>query len=608
MNQNFDSIDSFFKNNAAIDNDSNYDMEAQTKSVRSNNINTSNTGNDSLASTSTSSTIYRQVSYELHQVNSPQPLAVTSGHQLNHSLRAIEIASICLCSVIGTGLLVGSARFLAASGPVSLLIAFTIMGFVTVQVLNALCEMSTYIPIPNGYSGYTSRYVDPSLGFALAYCYLLESLVVGPNQLTAGALVILYWVGRNTINPAVWITVFLTLVVLFNGFIRIGKFSLLVTAFVITKFVVITGVIILLIVIMFGGAPSNDVIGFRYWKENPFAEYSEKIDGSTGCFVSFLSVLVGASFSYLGTETIVVAVGESVNPRSTIPKARKLVAYPLITAYISVIALIGLCVPYYDSALVSSEPYSSAVVVAIENALIQVLPHIFNGAILIFVFSAATSSFYVATRVLYGLSVSGESLKIFSKTNKYGIPYYAVIFVAVFDLLSYMNITEQSSEIFGYLVDTTSSFGIILWDCILLTHICFIKAFKTQGLDRKKELHYYAAGSPYTTIIALCISLLVTIIKNFTVFLSTKDGFQYGSFISGYIGIPIFLLMFTGHKFYYKTEFIKSEDADLYFYKDYVDAEEEEYKKNLLEEQANVLEDKSSKVLKIKKLLWEWFI
>ncbi|ODV59606.1 uncharacterized protein ASCRUDRAFT_76969 [Ascoidea rubescens DSM 1968] len=594
-----DSVHTDYIQSSNIDNDKLSDINH----TNTNNIDSNNIDNASMNSSSTSSTIYRQVSYELHQVQSPQPLAVTPGHRLIHSLTAIDISAITLTIVFGTGLLIGTAKTLHIAGPISLLIAYIVMGFVALQLLNSYCEMMSYIPIPNAYSGYTSRYLDPSIGFALGYCYLFVNLITGPNQLTAGALVVQYWVDRDTVNPAVWVTIFSVVVILINT-VRVGKFAILSIFFISFKLIIMIGVVILLFILMLGGGPNHDRIGFRYWKDpGPFAPYSESVDGNVGKLVSFLSVLVTACYSYLGVETFVVTAAESVHPRATIPKARKFIVYPLLLVYISFITMIGICVAFDDQQLINQNPFSSPVIVAIKNASIPILSSIFNACILVFALSGAINSFYIATRVIYGLSVSGDCFRILSKTNRFGIPSYCIAVVSCFELLAFMNSTQGSTTVFNYLVDSASSFCLIVWDCILLTHIFFVRAFKTQGVNRKEELHYYAPGAPYTTSIALFINIIVTIICNFTSFI---DGFDYKQFISGYIGMPVFIIVFLVHKVVKKTSFIKPEEADLYFYKDYVDAEEEAYLKHMNDIKKEEQELRTSKLFEIKRKIKEY--
>lgn len=77
------------------------------------------------------------------------------------------------------------------------------------------------------------------------------------------------------------------------------------------------GVIVLLItalVIDLRGVPSQNRLGFHYWKsDGMMKEYIAS--GPTGCFLGLFSTLVNASFSLGGVETVVVAAVEAEYPR-----------------------------------------------------------------------------------------------------------------------------------------------------------------------------------------------------------------------------------------------------------------------------------------------------
>lgn len=80
----------------------------------------------------------------------------------------------------------------------------------------SLGEMATWLPAAGGFAVYADRWVDPALGFSLGYTYWFKYIITTPNQLTAGALVIQYWLTADKVNPGVWITIFLVLIVTIN--------------------------------------------------------------------------------------------------------------------------------------------------------------------------------------------------------------------------------------------------------------------------------------------------------------------------------------------------------------------------------------------------------
>ena len=352
------------------------------------------------------------------------------------------------------------------------------------------------------------------------------------------------------------------------------------------KIIVMLGIILLLLILACGGGPNHEVLGFKYWKHpGAFRPYSEAIGGSKGKFVSFASVFVLALFAYLGTELCGIVVSECKNPRKAVPKAIKLTMYRIIVFYLITIFFLGMCVAYDDPLLMrakkaSTSAAASPFVVAITNAGIPVLPSIFNACVLIFVFSASNSDLYVASRSLYGLAIDNKAPKIFAKTNKQGVPYYALIAGILFSFLAYMNVSSGSAQVFNYFVNVVSIFGLLSWISILITYLGFYRAVKAQGVDRS-AFSYKAPLQPYGAWFALSFCIFIGIIKNFTVFLGHK--FDYKNFITGYIGIPVYLCCFVGYKIWHKTKVIKPEEVDLFTFKEAIDLEEEEGK--MLEEE-----------------------
>jgi len=487
---------------------------------------------------------------------------------------------IAIGGAIGTGLIIGTGSALARAGPGSVFIAYTIIGFVVFLVMAALGEMAAWLPMSSGFTGYATRFCDPSLGFALGWCYWFKYIIVTPNQLTAAALVIQYWVDRKRVNPGVWITVFLVVIVVINYFgIRFfGEFEFILSSI---KVITICGLIILSLVIALGGGPDHDRRGFRYWSHpGAFAEYIDK--GATGKFLAFWSTMVTAVFAYLGTELVGVTVGEAQNPRKVVPRAIKLTFYRILFFYCISVFLIGMCVPYNSKKLAfatkqTTGASASPFVVAIIDAGIHGLDHVINAAILLFVFSASNSDLYIASRTLYGLASNGDAPRIFKRTDTRGVPVYALGASALFALLAYMNVSNDSKIVFGYFVNLVSMFGLEAWISILVTHIYFVKARRAQNIPNT-AMPFVAPLGLYGSYGALAMCVLVGFTKNFNVFTHGSYGnFDYKNFITGYIGIPVYLGFLFGHKLWTKSKGVKPHEADFYTGKDIIDREEEEF-------------------------------
>lgn len=531
--------------------------------------------------------------------SNPVSQVTDTGHQLKRALHARHVTMIAIGGALGTGLLIGTGSALKTAGPASILIAYSAIGFVVYMVMCGLGEVATFIPLADGFAGYCNRYVDPALGFACGYVYLFKYLILPANQLVAGSLTVQYWISKETMNPGIWIMIFLIIIVLVNilGVRFFGEIEFWLSSI---KVVTCLGLILLLLIIALGGGPTHDRLGFRYWKDpGAFIEYADStknlhIDGAKGRFVAFVSVLVSAVFAFLGTELCGITFAECARPRKAIPKAIRLTFYRIVLFYILSILFLGMCVPANDPLLLSSsgsDASASPFVIAIKNAKIKALDHIINACILLFVLSAANSDMYICSRTIYGLAVAGYAPKFFSKTNRMGVPYYGVGLSFLFCLLAFMTVSSSSGEVFGYFVNVVSITGLIAWACILTIHIRFMNACKVQGIDRKRDLAYRSPLQPYGSYFALAVCILVIFIKNFTVFLG--DSFTYKSFITGYIALPIFVIMYIVFKVYHRTKTLKADEVDLDTYRDVIDAEEEQYasaaaeKKALREAQGN---------------------
>lgn len=408
--------------------------------------------------------------------------------------------------------------------------------------------------------------------------------------MTAAALVIQYWIPREKLNPGVFIAIFLVIIFCINYFGGIkffGELEFWLSSF---KVIIIIGIILFSLIIACGGGPNGDAPGFRYWNNPGAFNAPFGITGATGKFVGFWSVMVNATFAYLGTELVGVTAGEAQNPRRSIPKAIKLTFYRILVFYCLSVLLVGMIVPYDAKELTFANKSASShgataaaspFVVAATLAGVKALPSLINACILVFVFSASNSDLYIASRTLYGLASDESAPAIFRRTDSRGVPYPALMLATLFACLAFMNVSNDSKKVFGYFVNLTTIFGLMTWISILVTHLFFLKARKAQGLD-DSAMPYVSPVGKIGTMVALFFCILICLTKNFSAFI-TQDGvkFQKIDFITGYIGIPVYLVFLFGHMIITKSRGVKPHEADFYTGKSLIDNEEQEYLEKL---------------------------
>jgi amino acid transporter len=251
--------------------------------------------------------------------------------------------------------------------------------------------------------------------------------------------------------------------------------------------------------------------------------------------------------------------------------------------------LLGMLVPYNSQRLLDGNKNggttaaASPFVVAIIISGIPALPAILNAAILIFVFSAANSDLYIASRTLFGLAHEGKAPKIFKWTDGRGVPVPALALSVLFCLLAYLGVNTSSYTVFGYFVNLVTMFGLLTWISILISHIFFVRARKAQNIP-DSALAYVAPLGIWGSVVALMFSILILFFKGFALFAYKKTAakgthpkFDTNTFVTTYLGLPLYIILYFGYKIVMKSKLIKPEDADLYGGKARIDAEEAEF-------------------------------
>ncbi|GAB1518458.1 hypothetical protein RhiTH_001517 [Rhizoctonia solani] len=426
--------------------------------------------------------------------------------QVQRRLKQRHVQMIAIAGTIGTGLFLGSGKALARAGPAGALIAYIHVGSIAYSSLCAVGEMTCFAPISGSFPHFAARWVDPAFGFAVGWNYFYAI----PVEVTAAQIILTFWDNSHT-RGIVYTAIIMVLMCSINLF-GVRYFGESEFFFAIIKLSLITGLILVGLVIDLGGGPDGDRRGFRYWK-NPGAFNTYLVDEpvSLGRFLGILGVLIQAAFSFQGMELVAIAASETENPRRNIAKAVRRVFYRIVVFYVLGILVTGMIIPYNNEDLLqdTGTGAQSPYVIAINLAGIKALPHIINACVFTSAFSAGNSFLYTASRILYGLAVRGQAPRIFTRCTKGGLPIVSVGFCSLFSLLAFMNVSNDGSTVFNWLVNLTTIGGFFTWWAINITYVRFYQGLKLQDIN-----------------------------------------------------IPIFFALFVGWKFFKKTKFWKTQDMD----------------------------------------------
>ncbi|KAF4623545.1 hypothetical protein D9613_001967 [Agrocybe pediades] len=499
-------------------------------------------------------------SSDTESLRAPSIDPVTGQHKLVRQLKNRHVAMISIGGVIGTGLFLGTASALRNGGPVGLLLGYLFMGTICYSVMISLGEMVAYLPIPGGHIKLAERFVDPAFSFTMGWNYWYNWVIVLPAELSAASVLIGFW--NKDINPAVWVTICMVVVIVIN-MLGAGAYGEAEFVFASIKVITITGLIILGIVLDLGGGPDHDRLGFRFWKHpGPFVQFNN-IAGPKGRFLGFWAVLTQAAFSFIGTEIVAIAAGEAKNPRRNLPKAIRRVYIRILLFYVLGTFIIGLLVPSNSEGLDLKEGKGTAAaspfVIAIERAGIKALPSIINACLLTSAWSAASSDLYTSSRALYGLAASGNAPRIFLKASRNGLPYVSVIFNSLFALLGYMGTQSGSGRVFGWFSNMTAIAGLMTWFGISLTYLRFYAGMKAQNFNRS-TLPFSSKLQPYAAWYSMISCVVISFLSGWAVFL--KDSWATDTFVTNYLPLVLFPILYLGAKFYYKEPAKKPHEMD----------------------------------------------
>ncbi|CAM1510661.1 Fc.00g009960.m01.CDS01 [Cosmosporella sp. VM-42] len=494
--------------------------------------------------------------YDLRAAN-----AKTANTALARELKGRHLQMIAFGGAIGTGLFVASGSSLYKGGPATVLISYLLVGTLQYCTMNALGELCVIFPIAGSFSAFSTRFLDPSWGFAMGWNYCLQWLFILPLEIIAGAFTISYW--NEHLPKAIFVAIFLFAIVVINMF-GIKGYGEAEFVFSIIKVTAVIGFILLAIVINIGGQPDSGYIGGTYWKDpGPF----------NNGFKGFCSVLVTSAFSFTGTELIGLAAAETANPRKSLPTAIKQVFWRITIFYILALMLVGLLVPSNEPRLLggknSADATASPFVIAIESAGATILPSVMNAIILVAVVSVGNSAVFGSSRTLAALAEQSHAPQIFAYVDRQGRPLMAIIFASCIGLLAFMADLEVHSAIFNWLLSISALSTLFTWGSICLCHIRFRSAwaYASRPLEQLPFKSHVGIWGSWLGLIGYCLVLISQIwIAVSPVDTGKVDNSPQGmvkNFFLQVMAIPIVLIFYSVHKIWFRTHVVRVDEMDI---------------------------------------------
>lgn len=470
-----------------------------------------------------------------------------SQDQLRRGLNARHMTMIALGGSIGTGLFLASGGAVHTAGPGGALLAYFTIGIMVYFLVTSLGEMAAYLPVSGTFSTYASKFIDPSIGFALGWNYWYNWAITIAAELSAATLIMKFWFPDS--SSLLWSALFLILMVGLN-LLSVKAYGESEFWFALIKVVTVIIFIIIGLMMILGIFRSAGPVGFTNFTagDAPFP----------GGILATLSVFMAAGFSFQGTELVGVAAGESDNPRENVPRSIRSVFWRIVLFYMLAILIIGLLVPYTSDNLASDSVAMSPFTMVFEKAGLSIAASVMNAVILTSVLSAGNSGMYASTRMLWALAKEGKAPRFLTKLNRSGVPVYALIVTGALGMFAFMSSSFGDGVVYTWLLNASGMSGFIAWVGIAASHYRFRKAFIAQG-HKLEELPYRAKWFPFGPWLAGILCVIVIIGQCMGAF---KDGHvDWAYLFASYIGIPMFLIFWLGYKWKHKTKVLRLEEC-----------------------------------------------
>jgi len=479
---------------------------------------------------------------------------------LDKSMKTRHLHMIAIGGSIGAGFFVGSGGALNKGGPASVLIDFSLMGVMIFNVVYALGELAIMYPVSGGFYTYSSRFIDPSWGFAMGWNYVFQWAIVLPLELVVASLTVQYWHGAKSTSLAVFITIFWVFIIIINVFGTLGYAEEEFWSACIKLSATVIFMIIALVCVL-GGGPSNgkysEYYGARTWY-NPGA--------FNNGFKGFCSVFVTAAFAFSGTELVGLAAAETKNPLKSLPGAIRQVFWRITLFYVLGLFFVGLLVDYDDPRLLGAEgdgANTSPFVIAGKDAGLIGFDSFMNVVILVSVISIGVSGVYGGSRTLTALADQGYAPKIFTYVDRSGRPLPSVGFVLLWGVLGYMQLSATGVTVFNWFVALSGLAALFTWGSICLAHIRFRKAWAYHGhtLD---ELPFKAVGGVYGSYLGLTIIFVVLMAQFYTAV--SPIGKRLGTatdFFSAYLALFVVAAFWLAGYFWKREGWLRTAQMDV---------------------------------------------
>lgn len=159
---------------------------------------------------------------------------------------------------------------------------------------------------------------------------------------------------------------------------------------------------------------------------------------------------------------------------------------------------------------------------------------------------------------MYTLAKDGYAPRQLSRTNRFQIPWIAVLATTVISALCFGASKIGAGQVWTWLQNLVGVSNQISWACICFTSLRFRAAIRRQNMEHLLPFKNFTY--PVGPAIAVVLNIFIVLVQGWSAF---SPEFDAVDFVSYYIEIPIMIVMFLGWKVYKKTKLVPLDQMDL---------------------------------------------
>jgi AAT family amino acid transporter/D-serine/D-alanine/glycine transporter len=347
-------------------------------------------------------------------------------------------------------------------------------------------------PVSGALAAIAEEFISPFAGFATAWTYWFQWVVIGMVEITAIGIYVHYWA------PGIpqWVSALCVLLLLYGSnlfAVRVfGEMEFWFALIKVATIVLLIGAGVFVLTTGVGSLGPTASIS-NLWTHGGFFPFG---------ILGVLLTLQIVTFAYSGVEVIAMTAAEAQNPETVIPRAINSITFRILAFYIGALVVIASLIPWNQL-----DPAISPFVVVFERLGVPGSGSVINFVVITAAASACNSGLYSTGRFLFFLAQRGQAPGALARLSSKHVPVHGVTLSAGVMLIGVALNAIVPERAFIWVTSIALIGTLWTWIIIMLAHLKYRRAV-AQG--RERQSGFRMPGAPVANWFVIVFLLTVT--------------------------------------------------------------------------------------------------